>query len=82
MAGSRQRCRDKEEHLLTGLWQCRSFAKARAPETNVSAYRLGCHDDRGMGKALLELPSKWRAREPTHAQGEHANSMQKDPQPA
>lgn len=34
--------------------------KARAPETNVSAYRLGCLDDRGMGKALLELPLKWR----------------------
>lgn len=43
---------------------CKTVAlkmKARAPETNVSAYRLGYHDDRGMGKALLELPLKWRA---------------------
>lgn len=35
--------------------------KARAPETSMAAYRLGCHDDRGMGKAPLESPLKRRA---------------------
>lgn len=40
---------------------CGTQKKARTPETNVAAYPPGCHGDGEMGKALLELPLKWRA---------------------